>query len=247
VNQNRIIGVIGPTGSGKTYTVGQYLAEQERFVVFDIMGDATYLRPADEILTTRAQLRSIMRNDPNFKVVYRARIERDEKDNAIMVPDLQFVVDCAYATGDMLLVIDEAHLLCDSRNIPPSLFLATATGRHRRLSILYVSHRFNSIHPMLRLNTHEFWFWRIIEPADLDGIRERCGEETEERVAAARKLERKGTEIIPGEMVRWTIENGLEGKANAEDEDSEEAADAAESDDDGAIDAGAKDRGAGVA
>jgi AAA domain len=207
MQQNRIIGAIGPKGSGKTYTVSEYLAQQERYVVFDIMGDSAYLKSAEDVIDSRKELLDAVK-EPTFKIVYRAKIERDEKTGDITAPDLGFVVDVAHTTGNMLLVIDEAHLLCDTHNIPAALFAACTVGRHRQLSLLYVSHRFALVDRIVTTNTDEFWFWRIIEPADLDGIRQRCGPDTMERVRHASKLERKGDEIIPGEMVRWTIEDG---------------------------------------
>lgn len=220
MKQNRIIGVIGTTGSGKTYTVADYLKTQNRFVVFDIMGDSSYLGPADEVIDNRAELLAAMRQ-PEFRVVYRAKIGRDEKTKEITVPDLDFVVDAAYAIGDMVLVVDEAHILCDSRNIPSALFLATTTGRHQRLSIIYVTQRFAAVARILTSNTHEFWFWRITEPADLQGIKERCGMDVADRVREARRLERKGGVIVPGEMIRWTVEDGLVGEAPAPEEEEE--------------------------
>jgi hypothetical protein len=208
VRQNRIIGAIGPKGSGKTYTVAEYLATQTRFVIFDIMGDVSYLRVADDVIKNRKELLEAVK-EPEFKIIYRGRIERDEKTGDITAPDLGFVVDVAHTTGNMLLVIDEAHLLCDTHNIPAALFTACTIGRHRQLSLLYVSHRFALVDRIVTTNTDEFWFWRIIEPSDLDGIRQRCGPDTMERVRSASKLERgKNDEVITGEMIRWTIEDG---------------------------------------
>lgn len=218
MQQNRIIGAIGPKGSGKTYTVAEYLTTQNRFVIFDIMGDASYLRVADEVIKNRKELLDAVK-EPEFKIIYRARIERDEKTGDIIAPDLEFVVDVAHTTGNMLLVIDEAHLLCDVHHIPTALFTACAVGRHRQLSLLYVSHRFALVHRILTTNTDEFWFWKIIEPADLDGIRQRCGNETMERVRSTRKLERdKNGTVVPGEMIRWTIEDGSPNESETESE-----------------------------
>jgi hypothetical protein len=115
--------------------------------------------------------------------------------------------------GDMTMIIDEAHWLCDPFHIPAPLFEALALGRFERLNTIYVTQSWSMVHRLLTRNSHEFFFWRIIEPSDLNGIRERCGADVAERVSSLRRAEDhrpEGGEFIPGEMLHWTVWNGIE-------------------------------------
>lgn len=206
--QNKIIGAIAPKGSGKTHAVGQYIDTLSRVVTFDLVHEAGYVRDDSQIITGNLQHFGSLLLQQEFNLVYRPTKYLIEGDK-IICPSFHEVVKLCYIAGDLTLVIDEAHLLCNAHSCPPMLMVSNLIGRHRRLSLLYVGQSFSAITSPLRRNTDEFWFWRIIEPSDLMGIRDRCGIEMAERVANLRKLE-QGPPLIAGEQIRWDIWNGIQ-------------------------------------
>jgi hypothetical protein len=240
--QNKIIIVIGPKGSGKTYTVCEAIAKIDRVVIFDMVHEAGYAevvlnqdgrtKSQNAILIgePRAFANAISKDKEKFKVIYRP-INIEPEDNGLVTTD-EFGPVCrlCFLRGDLYLVVDEAHLLCNSRNCPKELMVANLLGRHRRMSLILVAQSFTGIHPAIRKNTDEFLFWRIIEPSDLDGIKDRCGKDVAERVQNLRPLERDAETdklIRPGQMLRWDKLRGVVEVTNVErgDEKSDEIAD----------------------
>jgi hypothetical protein len=110
----------------------------------------------------------------------------------------------------MLMVVDEAHVLCTARNCPRPLYYAVTLGRHRKLSLIYAAQRFAQVTRIITANTDEFLFWRISEPLDIVAIRDRCGADVAEAVANLRPTELVNGIVKPGEILRWTKERGAE-------------------------------------
>jgi hypothetical protein len=214
--QNEIIILIGPKGSGKTYRACQEIKNMDRVVIFDMVSERGY----EEVIITdpstkgngivtgepRLLAQMIAKDRETFKVIYRP-VEIDMKDHGIVhVPEFGPITRLVYLRGDCWFVIDEAHLLTDSYNCPKELMVANLLGRHRRMSMVFVSQSFTGIHPKIRRNADKFIFWRIIEPSDLEAIRKRCGKDVEEKVTNLRVLERdrKTEEIIhTGQYLVW--------------------------------------------
>lgn len=221
---NKIIGVIGPKGSGKTFDICRYLRTNPAFAAFVIFrNDVGYLSVADEVITENPRQLAESMKQPQFRIIYHPSIP-EVKDGDFVFPFFDRFVEICFRRGNCTMVIDEAHLLCDARNCPPYLLMALIDGRRRNLNILYVSHRFSTVSRMLTANTDELWLYKITESADLDEIRKRCGAETMEKVRNLRRLERKGGEVIPGERTIWSAYNGLETGESAPMENQEEPA-----------------------
>lgn len=216
--QNLIIGAIGPKGSGKTHKVAEYMRTLPRVAVFDMVHESGYISDNSAIFTGQLQAfgQSLLQDE--FCSIYRPTAYNIEGD-LIVCPSFETIVKLCYLRGNMTLVIDEAHLLCNSRSCPPMLTISNLIGRHRRLSLCYVAQSFAAVTRPLTRNTDMFWFWRIIEPADLDGIRDRCGNETMERVEQLRKLDQGTNPVTPGEMVQWDIWEGLSNGTSTKTED----------------------------
>lgn len=210
--KNKITGVLAPKGSGKTHEVGNYIDYLwqcgRSSVVFDLVHEHGYIRDNSQVVTGNLYQFGQWLLQPQINLVYRPTLYKIDGD-LIECPAFHEVVRLCFIRGNLTLIIDEAHLLCNSRSCPPMLTISNLIGRHRELSIMYVGQSFSAITVPLRRNTDEFWFWRIIEPGDLMGIRERCGEETAQRVASLRKLE-QGPPLIVGEIAKWDIWNGLQ-------------------------------------
>lgn len=207
--QNRIMGVIGPKGSGKTYTVAEEINRMDRVAVFDMVRESAYLC-CEPIVGKPKQFAEAI-SLPAFKVAYRPTVFEINGDD-IHCPELSPIVTACYLRGDMTLVIDESHLLLTARRCPTMLLISNWVGRHRRFSIVYVAQTLATVSVPLRRNTDEFYFWRITEPNDLVGISDRCGSEVSERVAnlrATNDQRDKGGIIVPGQRLHWSKTDGI--------------------------------------
>ncbi len=208
--QNKIIGVIAPKGSGKTHAVAEMVErEMQRVVIFDLVMQPLYLC-AEPVIGQPRRLVELMAQ-PTFKVVYVPIIQKraDDDDEAEEYPSFKHVVKLCFLRGDMWLVIDEAHMLCTAHSIPETLLYANRLGRFRRLNLVWITQSFTAVHNSLRQNTDEFWFWKIIEPSDIEGIRKRCGDEVAQRVQALRRLEMTPHGVVPGERLVWNTWQGV--------------------------------------
>ena len=170
--------------------------------------ESGYLSDTAQVYTGMLQAFGQSITAPQFHSVYRPTKFIIENDT-IICPSFETIVKLCYLRGNMTLVIDEAHLLCTARSCLGMLMTANLIGRHRRLSLIYVAQSFSAITRPLTRNTDEFWFWRNIEPSDLDGIQERCGKDVRTAVSQLRKLEQPPEGVIPGEVLKWDIWNGV--------------------------------------
>jgi hypothetical protein len=106
-----------------------------------------------------------------------------------VVPDnnleqaFEAVCELAYDYGPMLLVVEEAPLVCRSNYLSPMFGKIVRTGRHRGLDVLWTAQRAGEVSRALTSAT-DFWiFYSQTEPRDLDAIAERCGRDVAEKVA----------------------------------------------------------------
>lgn len=207
---NKIIIAIGPKRVGKTRKVSEVVRGLPRTATFDIVRDAQYTEGATVVRGRPADFANAIRPE-KFNVVYQPTI-RELKDNGLMdVPEFQPLCKLCHARGDMYFIIDEAHLICNSRNCPSELALASMIGGHSGFSMILIAQSFTGIHVALRRNADEFYFWKIIEPNDLDGIADRCGDEVRDQVAALRATESDDNEQFKsaGQMLHWTKNKGV--------------------------------------
>lgn len=209
---NKIILVIGPKRTGKTRKTSELVREYDRAVVFDMMKDAQYIDDAVIIRGKPAELaRVILPDKKQFRVVYQPVI-LNLKDNSLMdIPEFQPILKLCHLRGDMVFIIDEAHLLCNSRNCPAELVMASYVGGHSGFSLILIAQSFSGIHPAVRQNADELYLWKIIEPRDLEGIKDRCGYLVMEQVQNLRATEVDDNNQFKkaGQMMHWTKNKGV--------------------------------------
>lgn len=205
---NKIIGLVGPTGSGKSFEAAKLMENCERAAVYQIVRkDTNFLHAATDVYD--GDIREFCRGlgEDTFRYIYRVgENSRKTEGNKIVLPDFESFIECCFARENMMMIIDEAHFLCDPRYIPVKFRESILTGRHMYLDIVYVTQRFTMVHHDLTANTHEFRLWHIQEPADLRGIEERCGEEVAQQVSTLRRAvdnRNVGGSFTPGEMLIW--------------------------------------------
>lgn len=205
---NRIIGLVGPTGSGKSFMAADIMNQSERAAVYQIVrDDSNFLRAATDVYDGDIRSFCLALMEDNFRLVYRiAEGAKKIEGNKIVLPDFSQFIECCFTRRNMMMIIDEAHFLCNPRFIPASFWESIVTGRHMYLDIVYVTQRFSMVHHDLTANTHEFLFWNITEPSDLESIGNRCGEEVRDRVQNLRRavdLRQQGGDFIPGDYLEW--------------------------------------------
>lgn len=210
--QNKIILVIGPKRTGKTRKTSEVIRKIERVAVFDIVRDSQYVEGATVIYGRPADFaRAISPEHDSFRVVYQPSI-RNLRDNLIMdAPEFEPLLKLCHLRGEMYFVIDEAHLLCNSRNCPPELAMASYVGGHKGFSMILVAQSFTGIHPIVRRNADELFLWKIIEPSDLDAVAERCGKDVAEQVRNLRAVQLDDNDEFkhPGQMIHWSKSRGI--------------------------------------
>lgn len=205
---NRIIGLIGPTGSGKSYRAAEIMASTERCAVYQlkrIHEEPAFAMCADDIVDGNLQAFILYLTAPEFRIVYLCQPPGTEG-KRLHVPDLDIFIQACYTRERMTMIIDEAHFFCDPWHIPIFFRQAVVMGRSRYLDTIYCAQKFSTISKELTANTHEFYFWKITEPRDLADIGERCGTDVAEKVANLRASEdnrRVGGEFQAGEYLRW--------------------------------------------
>ena len=206
---NRIIGLIGPTGSGKSYMASQIMSASERCAVYQlkrIHEEPAFVMVADDIYDGNIADFARALGEAKFHYVYLCR-PPDSDGKRLIVPDLEIFIEACYIRERMIMIVDEAHFFCDPWHIPPSFRQAVVMGRSRYLDIIYCAQKFSTISKELTANTHELFIWRITEPGDLRSIAERCGEDCAAAVANLRPSQdnrKTGGEFIPGAYIHWT-------------------------------------------
>ena len=184
------------------------MAEAQRAAIYQIVReDTNYLSCATDFFDGDIRGFCTALGEDSFRYVYRVGPGKLVEKNRFVLPDFEWFIRSCFERKHMLMIIDEAHFLCNTRYIPPYLWESIVTGRHMYLDIVYVTQRLSMVHHDMTANTHEFYFWRNTEPGDLQRIEERCGPEIADLVQGLRKTEdkrREGGELIPGEMYRWS-------------------------------------------
>jgi AAA domain len=230
--QRRIIIVIGASGSGKTHTVAQLINDLNHVAIFDIVKDEKYAdnkrvtivngnpkefaRAIGAVPSLTGPLEFTEESKKiKFKVVYHPVIVKPVENNSVGLvdcPEFEPIVKVCHVRGDMYLVVDEAHLLTNSWNCPPELMMVNLIGRHKEMSLILVTQSFTGVHPAIRKNADEFYFWKTIEPSELDGIKDRCGKDVMEKVKALRAVEvdKDNNFVAPGQRLHWSKFRGVE-------------------------------------
>ena len=134
--------VVGKKGTGKT-TLVRYLVRRFRGAVFI----CDYLGEYNDLASERVYVR-LWRSVNDFMVVTRAAWQ-------------------APANAQKMVVLDEIEFLCLDKKQKEVIEFLYRLGRHRRIDIVSVSHRFYMIPVICRALTDVFYLFRLSEPRDL--------------------------------------------------------------------------------
>lgn len=175
--QNRIVGVVGRKGSGKSTRVATLLKYAPRILAFDPMEDHRELLP-DSFEGFDAELDDYFEEAQTLKTFACDYLPADDLER-----EFEAVCQRVYDFGHMLLVIEEAPLVCRANYMPPTFGKIIRTGRHRDIDVLWTAQRASEVSRTLTSATDIWIFFSQTEPRDLDAIAERCGRDVADQVA----------------------------------------------------------------
>lgn len=175
--QNRIVGIVGRKGSGKSSRLRELLRYTPRFAIFDVMSEHA---PADakNRFETPAELTRFLkwsREQQTFACTYVPQSEPEE--------EIEEVSRLVYARGGLCFVCEEVPLYTQPGYMPPLLGKLVRTGRHKQIDICWTAQRAAEVSKTLTALTDVWILFSQVEPRDLDALAERCGPEVAERVA----------------------------------------------------------------
>ena len=176
--QNRIVGVVGRKGSGKSTKVRELLRYCPRWVAFDPMSDHAELAGGNVLESPEALEKFLKwsRGEQFFAGVYVPSEEPAE--------EIEEVSRLIYGRGDLCFVCEEVPIYTMAGYIPPLFGKLIRTGRHRRLDVCWTAQRAAEVPKTLTSLTDVWVLFSQTEPKDLTALAERCGREVADSVAA---------------------------------------------------------------
>ena len=173
-NKNKIAGIIGTKGTGKSSLAETIFKRRPRAVVFDTMGEYDY----GFCVSERRAFLSYLRKNEDFRVCYLPLEEED----------FSFVSKAVRLKGGLLFIVEEISQYCSANATDPEFAKCIQLGRHANLDILYTGQRFADISRRITSQTDVFYFFRVSEPRDLEAISARFGNEIAEKVSSLPNL-----------------------------------------------------------
>jgi hypothetical protein len=178
--RNRVVGIAGRKGSGKSTLSRAILERCNRLFLFDTMGEHTWVPEKFNSLDQAWVYIAMHGGDPQpFQGSYVAEDAGDES----LDTDFAEVCIAVWESGNMTLAVEELPMLSEPNYVPPAFNRLVRLGRHRSVNILYTGQRLSECPRRVTAATDIFVLFHTSEPVDLDRIAERCGPETAQNVA----------------------------------------------------------------
>ncbi len=179
--QNRIIGCIGAKGSGKSTAFQKILTFEKRQVLFDAMDEHEW---CPNRFTDLADLLDFLDSQFDFEAgevqAYFAARYVPSGDPENEVEDF-----CAemFRYQMVTLGFEEVPQFAAASYLPRNFGRVIRQGRHRKISTIWTGQRASEVPRSLTAQTDIFGIFRQREPADLDALSARCGDDVARRVA----------------------------------------------------------------
>lgn len=140
--------------------------------------------------------------EQDFRIDYRPSDYDPEEGTS---DEFNWVVKLCYLKKHIQLFIEEAHMFCTPHRLPADLMVAIRMGRHRGLSIVYITQSYAAVTRPLTANTNRFYFFGMFDPREIEAIAERTGWECAEAVRSLKRLEVDGQGEVQqaGEIIEW--------------------------------------------
>ncbi len=173
--QNRIVGIIGRKGTGKSTALVERLQSEGRVFVWDPMAEHDW---SPNELSSIADVESFFRWNRKSKY-WAANYVPGEKPE----DELEQVCDALYQRGGLAFAVEEVPLICSPSYLPAKFGKLIRTGRHRHIDVFWTAQRAGEVSRTLTSLTDEFMLFSQTEPRDLDAIASRCGSDVADNVA----------------------------------------------------------------
>ena len=176
--QNQVVGIVGRKGSGKSTRAKVLLKYAPRILAWDPMADFVDLLP-DHFESVDDDLYDYFNEVSGQRLnTFACSVVPDDVEH-----EFEPICEIAFDFGPMLLVVEEAPLVCRANYLSPIFGKIVRTGRHRGIDLLWTAQRAGEVSRSLTSATDIFIFFSQTEPRDLDAIAERCGRDVAEKVA----------------------------------------------------------------
>jgi hypothetical protein len=201
--QNRIVGVVGRKGAGKSTRVRTLIQYAPRIVAWDPMGDYDAVIPDqfDDVDDELSAYLLAAAKAKHFACAVVPSVIGDDDDADDLAAPFDRVCRLVYSHERLLFVVEEAPLICTPTYMPSAFGTMVRTGRHRSIDICWTAQRAGEVSRALTSATDIFIFYSQTEPRDLDAIADRCGGPTAVRVAELHEHESFTWDVIRREVV----------------------------------------------
>jgi hypothetical protein len=175
-NQNRIVGIVGRKGSGKSMRLARLLKYCPRFFVIDSMADHTNAVP-NQIYDVDEALEFIdwSKGQKTFAAAF--------VPGSDLEGEFEEICHEAYRRGNMAFVVEEVPFVVKPGYLPTGFAYMVRTGRHKDLDLVWTAQRASEVSRTLTSSTDLWILFSQTEPRDLDCLAERCGREVANKVA----------------------------------------------------------------
>lgn len=177
--QNRIVGIIGRKGTGKSTLLVDLLQREPRVLVWDPMAEHGEWLPNE--VESAIGVRDFFHWARKRKFWAAGYVPGAE-----LEPEFEELSDLYYSAapaGSRVFAVEEVPLVCSPSYLPKKFGKLVRTGRHRQIDLYWTAQRAGEVSRTLTSLTDEFVLFSQTEPRDLDAIAARCGAETANRVA----------------------------------------------------------------
>lgn len=165
--ENAIFSIFGRKGSGKSYLVRQIMAEYPKIVVLDTLGE--YGSEKEVVTDAREAVRKIHSLANSDKRVWTVSVRLDR------VTDYLPILGFLYHVPGILVVIEEVSLYTSPQSIPEEISRLVRYGRHKDISLIFVSRRPAEIHRDLSAQSDVIVSFVQHEPRDVSYFRALLG------------------------------------------------------------------------
>lgn len=204
--QNKIIGVIGKKGYGKTkLTEKEAILTDKPTVILDPRFQ--YENNIRRIVfMSVAAFSSWITIRDNYKLFIKFKLELVVR--AIDIEDAELLAQMIYKMKNITFVIDEVDMFFDTRTNKKSYFNQLVQyGRHNEIDIIYTCRRPANISRNLTALTDIFYFSRLTEPTDKKYVKDTVSNEAENLVVSLDKFNFYRIEDEKKEIVKTTLQD----------------------------------------
>lgn len=199
---NTIITLLGRKGSGKSTLARAILAEYRRVVILDTLGE--YGDGAIIVEGGRESADALVRVSGEGNKRFRLSLRIAQRD------DMLRVLTVASKLRDVLIVVEEASMLCKPSFLPDELAYLIRYGRHSGISQLYIARRPAELNREVTAQSDVVVTFTQHEPRDVEFLRAIMGERALEarRLAPYRVLAYGNPEKFPVAVIAAAGDSG---------------------------------------